>query len=242
MGLIGDIILGRATNIARKRKSKNLAREKVELLNKETEKYARLRILEVLRDYGRRLGEQYEKKECHLAEGDSAILNKYEIKYRVMSGWEISPLGFIRYIPEEIKEPLTFKIDKVYVDYSLYDERTERFIDSEDVRGHEIEISNLSDDGIINYYRKRKSILDENDYYSYGLYKTAMFTMVQESSFKPKWGLCVSNFLVEGTEEYNQTFHIWNDEIEFFQIRQEYERKKEISYKKIEDLQKSYQY
>jgi hypothetical protein len=240
MRLFGDIILSRAKSISNKRKNKKVAIDNANMKDREDKKYAKLRILEVLRDHGRRLGEKYEEVKCHIKAGDIAILNKYEIEYEMMSGWEISPAGFIRYIPGTIEEPLTFRIDKVFVDYSLYDERTERFIDSDDVIGHEIEISNLSDDGIINYYRKRKSLLVDNDYRAYGIYKTAMFTMTQESEFKPKWGLCVSNFIPEGTEGYNQTHRAWSDEIRIDVMRAEYKRRHDTSINVIKSLREAY--
>ena len=219
MKIINDWILKRASAIQEREKVKA-----TKLQEERDKKYrADLYLLQVRRNSIitelRKLVTELKGKECHIKEGDEAVINYYSLGRNGHNGWDGGPSTLISSIPEEeLTKPVTVRITDVYVDTSLALELVDLYFAKHS----------------IDYLSKRCPIEDSWFHYCkwlnsrgsdgslgnrYGLYKTAKFDYM--GSFKPKWGLNVDSFLTKGTPEYDKTIDLWTREIEIKQRQME---------------------
>jgi len=235
MGLFNNWIIRRAEKIKDQEKAK-----REEEFTKESEKLVfyrktRNQSREILYKLIDEKAEELEKTQCHISEGQTAILNVYEMSRSGNNGWDGGPRSLTSNLKTRPKTPVTVKITKIYSDVSLAQEIADKYLDnrSSETLSVLIERGNLVKD-YLNYLRiKRGGSEGSRLGDEMGLYKTAHFETDDE--FQPKWGLNVYSFLAYGTEEYKETYNIWARELEIeSQIEELDRRKKEIENEKKE--------
>lgn len=165
--------------------------------------------------------ELLEFQECHIKEGDEAVINYYSIGREGRNGWDGGPGSLLNNIPQEERTaPITVKITKVLVDTSLMHELLDRYFDNHSADWLK---KNCPIEAAWYHYCKW---LNNRVSYSlgdrFGIYKTAHFDY--DRSFKPKWGLNVDSFLRKGTPEYDKTIELWTREIEINRKKDECRR------------------
>jgi hypothetical protein len=193
-------------NAAEKRRKyeKEKEREGIQDFYTRTKKEAN----DILRGFIRGKSEFLSQTPCDIKIGDTVILNKYSLSKEGNNGWDGGPNMLLGYL-KDIKAPVVMKITDVYVDLSLASEKIDRFLNSHPIDS----IRKMIDWGVLveNFEDLIKSgdnpICDK-----YGLYRTAHFEY--DNEFKPRWGLNVNSFLLEGTEEFDITYAHWKLEIE----------------------------
>jgi len=154
--------------------------------------------------------EDYEKTPTHVNVGDRVILNYFSIKYDGRNGWDGGVSSLLNHIPkEEMTQPVTVIITKIYVDTSYSNELIDRYFE------------NHSDEWLFNTVKINHAWSSYRGWLKHrnpdlpikvGLYKTAEFKY--EGSFQPRWGLNVKSFHREGTSEFDKTYELWAKEIE----------------------------
>lgn len=192
---------------------------------KREELYKEARTL--LREYIKVRGKSYEKfTKPHIKVGDRTILNKYEIGYKNLNGWD-SGVNAVLSSLENIGSPIYAKITDIYVAYSLVNERIDSFIDNQS----DTDIRKMIDregyhDGIQAKFIEFNKGKEDSRYFGIfqrdtGLYMEASFelefidpSMVKNGdSFKPSWGLNVGSFLRDDSPGGVRTKELWMEEI-----------------------------
>ena len=214
MGIFDKLILARAEKI----KAKQEATAKAERDRQHREYTARRELRNAVKTklYAllQRKSKEYEENvPCELEVGDRAIINYYSLRRTGNNGWDGGPGSLLNNIPvEEKTKPVIVKITKIYVDPSLADDILDRFMDQMDEDSLRI---NLEKDSIEKFYiawlnrtRGTKSIIGN----LFGHYRTAHFDY--DGSFKPKWGLNVDSFISDRFQEFQETFDVWQQELE----------------------------
>ena len=160
--------------------------------------------------------DEFNKQPCHIEVGQTAILNIYSLGRRGDNGWDGGPRSLINNLKQKPSKPVTVKITSIYTDTSLAQELIDRFLNyysTELIQGYLRE--EVLERTYINWLNRR-SLGSLGDLF--GLYKTAHFDTDDE--FKPRWGLNVDSFLPEGSNEYEETYQVWAQEIELYTNRE----------------------
>ena len=217
MGIFDKWILKRAEKLQAAEKAKR--DEESKKANDKWEAYRKLKkdAYEAIMELINEKAAEMEQTPCHIEVGQTAILNIYSLGRNGNNGWDGGPRSLLNNL-KSIKEPVTVKITKIYVDTSLADEIMSKYLDnhSEERLRQLMERGAIKGDyqvwlGIRN--RSNNKLGDE-----YGLYRTAHFDTDDE--FKPKWGLNVDSFLPFGSVEYQETYNVWSQEIDLYKNRE----------------------
>lgn len=212
MGFFNNWILSRAAKITAKNESIKANEIEKHRLARELSLLIKGQTLEKLNEFIDIKIEEFQKTPCHINEGDTAILNIYNLGRSGNNGWDGGPYSLLQHIPiEERTRPVIVKITKLYVDRSLSSDLIDKFYD--DYSEAILENALLTDSITklytrwINDHRPKGGMIGDQ----FGLYWTAHFDY--DSSFKPKWGLNSNSFLPQGTPEFDETCSIWAEEI-----------------------------
>ena len=217
MGILDKWILKRAEKIQAAEKAKR--GEESKKANDKWEAYRKLKkdasdaIMELINEKAAEM----EKTPCHIGIGQTAILNIYSLGRNGNNSWDGGPRSLLNNL-ESVKEPVTVKITKIYVDTSLADEIMSKYLEN----NSEERLRQLTERGAIKRdYQvwlgaRNRSNNKLGD--AYGLYRTAHFDT--DDKFKPKWGLNVDSFLPFGSKEYQETYNVWAQEIDLYRNRE----------------------
>lgn len=219
MKILDNWVLKRAEKI--NKQQQEIIVSKLELETKQKEHCKSIKTL--IESEIERIAKKYAKEPTHFKIGDKVILNKFNLKFSGVNGWDGGVNSLLNHIPkEEIKEPITMIITDIYVDKSWANEMIDKFFDnySKEWVYEKVQITNAWNVYIYWFIEHTKN---RNITYC-GLYKTAKFNY--EGSFQPKWGLNINSFHAYGTNEYQKTWDLWEKEIKLNNIRKEYEIKK----------------
>jgi hypothetical protein len=156
-------------------------------------------------------------------------MNNYSIGREGRNGWDGGVRSLLEHIPQEERtKPVTVKITKLYVDFSLSYEYVDGFFNefNESFLYRNITVETVKQ-LFIQWRRNVTNDVSSKKVYTdrelIGLYKTAHFDY--DGSFKPKWGLNIDSFIKEGTPEYDRTYEIWAREIDINIKREELNQK-----------------
>lgn len=212
MGIFNKWILAKAEKI--KAKNEAIARSEREKLHKEYVvrrdliNSVKSKLNSFIQDRAKEYDESFP---CELQVGDRAIINYYSFRKSGNNGWDGGPGALLNNIPkEELTKPVIVKITKIYVDRSLADERIDKFINDsgEPALRNALEYQTL-EKLYKNWCSKyRSSIIGD----IFGLYRTAHFEY--DGSFKPNWGLNTDCFISDRYPEFQETFDIWQTELD----------------------------
>ena len=227
MKILDNWALKRAEKI--NKQQQDIIVSKLELEAKQKEHSKNIRI--IIESEIEKIAEQYAKEPAHFKIGDRVILNKFDLKFSGVNGWDGGVDSLLNNIPkEEIENPVTVIIKDIHVDKSWTNEMIDKFFDNHAKEWvyEQVQTANAWNVYIywFNEYTKNRNY--------YGLYKTALF--YYKSSFQPKWGLNINSFHAYGTNEYKKTWDLWEKEIELNNLRKEYEIEKkelELEFKQI---------
>lgn len=168
--------------------------------------------------------EKYTKP--HIKIGDRVILNKYEIDYKNLNGWD-SGVNAILSSLTNIGSPIYAKITDITVSFSLTNERIDAFI----ANYFDAELRTMIDragysDGLQAKFIEFVKTKEDSRYYGIfqrdtGLYIEAAFELefIDPSnvkcgdSFKPSWGLNIGSFLKDDSPGGIKTKELWMEEI-----------------------------
>lgn len=212
MGIFNKWILAKAERI--KAKNEAIARSEREQLHKE---YVIRRDLinsvksKLTAFIQTKIKEYDETFPCELKVGDRAIINYYSFRRSGDNGWDGGPGALLNNIPkEELTKPIVVKITKIYVDASLADERIDSFINDSILWMLRSSLENQTLEKIYSTWcsKYRASIIED----IFGLYRTAHFEY--DGSFKPTWGLNTNSFISDRYPEFQETFDLWQTEID----------------------------
>ena len=210
MGILDKWVLKRAKKIQAAEKAKQEEQQRIYSEDMELRGKIRTEARETLQNFISEKSQEFEKTPCHIEVGQTAILNIYSIGRDGNNGWDGGPRSLLNNLKTKIKEPVTVKITKIYVDRSLAEEIMDKYIDNQSYERLQqlLLMKKLQDDYQTWIGIRRKGSLGDN----YGLYRTAHFDTDDE--FKPKWGLNTDSFLSYGSEEYRETYGVWAQEID----------------------------
>lgn len=229
MNIINKWILNRAEKIKKAQdeyeKQELKSKENYDLILKSHKKLLQSSIEEMINDFAK----EYESNPEHIQVGDSAIMNYYSIGREGRNGWDGGVRSLLEQIPQEERtKPVTVKITKLYVDFSLSEEYVYRFFNefNESFLYRNITVETVKQ----LFIQWRRNITNDissvkvyTDRELIGLYKTAHFDY--DGSFKPKWGLNIDSFIKEGIPEYDSTYELWTREIDINIKREELNQK-----------------
>lgn len=226
MGILDKWVLKRAEKIKSDEKAKQEEQERLYTERMEHSRKIRKEVKETLEKLIDEKAKELEKTPCHIEVGQTAILNIYSIGRDSNNGWDGGPRSLLNNLKTKIKEPVTVKITKIYVDRSLAEEIMDKYIDNQSYERLQqlLLMKKLQDDYQTWIGIRRKGSLGDN----YGLYRTALFDTDDE--FKPKWGLNTDSFLPYGSKEYQETYNVWAQEIDLH-------RNKELLDLRIKELE-----
>jgi co-chaperonin GroES (HSP10) len=227
MKILDNWALKRAEKI--NKQQQEIIASKLELEAKQKEHSKNIRI--VIESEIEKIAEQYAKEPTHFKIGDRVILNKFNLKFSGVNGWDGGVNSLLNHIPkEEIKNPVTMIIIDIYVNKSWANEMIDKFFDNHTREWVYEQVQTVNAWNVyihwFNEYTKNRNY--------YGLYKTALFDY--KCSFQPKWGLNINSFHAYDTNEYNKTWDLWEKEIKLYNITKEYAIKKkelELEFKQI---------
>jgi hypothetical protein len=229
MNIINKWILNRAEKIKKVqdeiKKQEFKSKENYDLILKSHKKLLQSSIEEMINDFAK----EYESNPEHIQVGDGAIMNYYSIGGEGRNGWDGGVRSLLEQIPQEERtKPVTVKITKLYVDFSLSEEYVYRFFNEFNelflYRNITVEtVKQLFIQWRRNITNDISSVKVYTDRELIGLYKTAHFDY--DGSFKPKWGLNIDSFIKEGTPEYDSTYELWTREIDINIKREELNQK-----------------
>jgi hypothetical protein len=229
MNIINKWILNRAEKIKKAQdeyeKQEFKSKENYDLILKSHKKLLQSSIEEMINNFAK----EYESNPEHIQVGDGAIMNYYSIGREGRNGWDEGVRSLLEQIPQEERtKPVTVKITKLYVDFSLSEEYVYRFFNefNESFLYRNITVETVKQ----LFIQWRRNITNDissvkvyTDRELIGLYKTAHFDY--DGSFKPKWGLNIDSFIKEGTPEYDSTYELWTREIDINIKREELNQK-----------------
>ena len=210
MNIFDKWALRRVEKIKKLESEEQKKRDNIQINHKEH----RNAIKKIIESEVDKIAQDYDKENVHIKVGDLTILNYYSIKYPGTNGWDGGCNSLIRHIPKnERTKPITVIISRIYVDKSFSDELIDMFFNnhSNEWLSHNVKLESAWGIYFTWLKHKRKSE-NMNSRELLGLYKTAHFDY--EGSFKPKWGLNVYSFHLEGTLEFQKTYDLWVREIE----------------------------
>lgn len=208
MGLLEKWILKRAADITAKNEKARQADHAAQVKRWETQQALNSRVRDILRSYIEPKIATMENQDCHIFEGDTAVLNVYELVHKCNNGWDGGPRSYLNHCGEDDKsKPVLCRIEKIYVDTSFFDDLVDKFLENTSVPldADDMRVLNLFHD----FLRRRPTL--SNIFSKYGLYRTAKFSPLS-SGFKPSWGLNVGSFLNVNTPEGKETINVWERE------------------------------
>jgi hypothetical protein len=230
------MIVARAERL--REEEQELSRKRTEVLDRQTDALNRQRALlkSVLSAWLDELAERLALEPQHIAVGDTCVFNRYNLPGSESSccDW-FGGAGTFLYHAGPLSQPALCRIDSVYVDKSLAQDRVDRWIENTLIQ--------VQDPVIIKaLYLDWHSKLGPRNKLSlrnHGLYVAAKFTPI-DIEFKPEWGLDAGSFLKLGTEPADCTVGIWRTELDLMKKRaklkdfeQEFETKREALLKKF---------
>lgn len=217
MGILDKWVLKRAEKIQAADKAKREEQQRLYSERMEHSRKIRNEANEILRKFIDEKAKELEKTPCHIEVGQTAILNIYSIGRNGNNGWDGGPRSLLNNLESKIKEPVTVKITDIYVDESLAEEIMDKYVDNHSQERLE---ELLKTEALVKNYQvwleiRKKSQSLGNEY---GLYRTALFDTDDE--FKPKWGLNIDSFLPYGSKEYQETYNVWEQEIDLYRNKE----------------------
>jgi hypothetical protein len=208
MNIIDRYILRKAEKIKLKKKIKKLEE------NLKQEKFWE-ELREVRKEASNKIEEEFDRRAeemmllpKHVNIGDKVILNKYNIGYYPNNGWDGGPTSYITNCGD--KSPVTLRLTDIYVDFSLANDRLEKWIEDRSIDYLNLDAKTLIHDYSV-YYNKKYNDIDSIGFGNLGLYLTAKFEPVSHK-FAPIWGLNLASFLKLDSEEGQRTLILWKEE------------------------------
>ena len=191
--------------------------------------------------------EKLEKTPCHIKVGDRAIMNVYELNYQGIGVWDGGARTYTRNATEAgFPGPHYVTITDIRIDTSYTDDKIDKWIANLDEKVlKDLLTSGNTFAAFSRWFHNYGSTI--NIFYypdTLGVYKNAFFD-VGECTFKPKWGLCVANFLKDDSESGKLTAAIVTEETEIDEkTKKLYEMKAALDARKreIEETYKGIKY
>lgn len=208
MRMIKNFIFSVAKRIEDKNRKEREAQEIAKAADAKLYSLYKEQSRKIIEDFIHTIEKEMQKAGCHLKPGDTAVLNYYNLIYDCKNGWDSGPPAILKHVPDDIKvKPLKVKIKEVRISHSLFTDRLDSFLEHFGLE----ELREGVEKSLILDWFKNFSAGKLWARTQYGLYWEATFEPIN-FDFKPKWGLNVGSFLINGTKEAKVTKKYWKKE------------------------------